>query len=69
MSSTHTHPPAADDRAFALGVGLNVVFVATEAVFGVIASSTALLADAAHNFSDVLGLLLAWGASYLCAAA
>ena len=65
MSREHTHKPAAYDRAFSLGVGLNLVFVATEAVFGVIASSTALLADAAHNFSDVLGLLLAWGASYL----
>lgn len=65
MSSEHTHGPAAHDRAFAVGVGLNVIFVVTEAVFGVIAGSTALLADAAHNFSDVLGLLLAWGATYL----
>jgi cobalt-zinc-cadmium efflux system protein len=65
MSADHDHGPATFDRAFALGVGLNVIFVVTEAVFGVIAGSTALLADAAHNFSDVLGLLLAWGASYL----
>jgi len=65
MSGEHTHGPAAYDRAFAVGVGLNLVFVAAESVFGVIAGSTALLADAAHNFSDVLGLLLAWGASYL----
>ena len=65
MSGEHTHGPAAYDRAFAVGVGLNLVFVAAEAVFGVLAGSTALLADAAHNFSDVLGLLLAWGASYL----
>jgi cobalt-zinc-cadmium efflux system protein len=65
MSSEHTHGPAAYDRAFAVGVGLNIIFVVTEAVFGVIAGSTALLADAAHNFSDVLGLLLAWGATYL----
>jgi cobalt-zinc-cadmium efflux system protein len=65
MSGEHTHGPAAYDRAFAVGVGLNLVFVAAEAAFGVIAGSTALLADAAHNFSDVLGLLLAWGASYL----
>ena len=65
MSGEHAHGPAAYDRAFALGVGLNLVFVAAEAAFGVIAASTALLADAAHNFSDVLGLLLAWGASYL----
>ena len=65
MSADHDHGPATYDRAFALGVAFNVIFVVTEAVFGVIAGSTALLADAAHNFSDVLGLLLAWGASYL----
>jgi cobalt-zinc-cadmium efflux system protein len=59
----HTH--ATHDGAFALGVVLNVAFVLVEVVFGVFADSTALLADAAHNFSDVLGLLLAWGASYL----
>jgi len=46
-------------------VALNVTFVAIEAVFGVLAGSLALVADAAHNFSDVIGLLLAWGASYL----
>jgi Co/Zn/Cd efflux system component len=39
-----------------VGVGLNLIFVATEVAFGVLAASTALLADAAHNFSDVLGL-------------
>jgi cobalt-zinc-cadmium efflux system protein len=65
VSVADAHNPAAYARAFALGVGLNIAFVTTEAVFGVIAGSTALLADAAHNFSDVLGLLLAWGASYL----
>jgi cobalt-zinc-cadmium efflux system protein len=65
MGTGHHHGPATYDRAFALGVSLNVIFVVTEAVFGVIAESTALLADAAHNFSDVLGLVLAWGASYL----
>ncbi|MCX6543431.1 MAG: cation diffusion facilitator family transporter [Acidobacteria bacterium] len=65
MTADHDHVPATYDRAFALGVGLNIIFVVTEAVFGVIAGSTALLADAAHNFSDVLGLLLAWGASCL----
>jgi len=65
MATGHHHRAATYDRAFALGVALNVIFVVTEAVFGVIAGSTALLADAAHNFSDVLGLLLAWGASYL----
>lgn len=69
MSRDHAHPPVAkpDDlgRAFAVGIALNVAFVALEAVFGVIAHSTALLADAAHNLSDVLGLVMAWGASAL----
>ncbi len=65
MATDNQHGPPTHDRAFALGVALNIIFVVTEAVFGVIAGSTALLADAAHNFSDVLGLLLAWGASYL----
>jgi cobalt-zinc-cadmium efflux system protein len=53
------------DRAMAIGVVLNVGFVIVEAVFGVISGSLALLADAGHNASDVLGLLLAWGADYL----
>ena len=52
-------------RAFAIGVVLNAGFVVIEAVFGVLANSLALLADAGHNLSDVLGLLLAWGASVL----
>lgn len=53
------------NRAFALGVGLNLAYVAVEATFGVLVGSLALLADAGHNLSDVLGLLLAWGAHYL----
>jgi len=65
MPTGHHHSPAAYDRALALGVALNVLFAVTEAVFGVIAGSTALLADAAHNVGDVLGLVLAWAASYL----
>jgi cobalt-zinc-cadmium efflux system protein len=52
-------------RAFVVAIGLNVAFVAIEAVFGVIAHSTALLADAAHNLSDVLGLVIAFGAAAL----
>src|SRR5439155_22667999 len=47
-------------RAFAVGMGLNGAFVVVEAVFGLIAGSLALLADAGHNLSDTLGLLLAW---------
>jgi len=53
------------NRIFAFGVVLNVAFVIVEAVFGLIADSLALLADAGHNLSDVLTLLLAWGASVL----
>lgn len=58
-------PPPDLDRAFAVGIGLNVVFVVVEAVFGSLAHSTALLADAAHNLGDVLGLAMAWGATAL----
>lgn len=64
-SHGHAHGPVDYTRAFAIGVGLNVAFVAIEAVGGLILGSMALLADAGHNLSDVLGLLLAWGASYL----
>jgi cobalt-zinc-cadmium efflux system protein len=58
------HQPANYSRAFALGVGLNLSFVAVEFGFGLWSHSVALLADAGHNLSDVLGLLLAWGAAY-----
>jgi len=61
----HQHAPPASHRAFALGVLLNVAYLVVEAVFGVLVGSLALLADAGHNLSDVLGLLMAWGASYL----
>ena len=53
------------DRAFAVGIALNLGFVAIESVFGVLSHSMALLADAGHNLSDVLALALAWGASVL----
>lgn len=49
----------------ALGVGLNLAFVVVEAACGLWADSLALLADAGHNAGDVVGLLLAWGASWL----
>lgn len=52
-------------RAFAIGIALNAAFVVAEVIAGVAASSTALLADAAHNIGDVLGLGLAWGATML----
>lgn len=50
---------------FAIGVTLNIAYVVAQIVFGIAAHSLALLADAGHNFGDVLGLLLAWGAIYL----
>ncbi|WP_341314631.1 cation diffusion facilitator family transporter [Paraburkholderia sp. IMGN_8] len=62
----HAHAPVeGHGRAFALAVALNVAIVVIQGIYGVIAHSTALLADAGHNLSDVLGLLLAWGAVWL----
>ncbi|WP_118179409.1 cation diffusion facilitator family transporter [Paraburkholderia phosphatilytica] len=63
--SHHHAPVAGHGRAFAIAVGLNVTIVVVQAIYGVLANSTALLADAGHNLSDVLGLLLAWGATWL----
>ncbi|MGZ8336932.1 MAG: cation diffusion facilitator family transporter [Allosphingosinicella sp.] len=60
----HHHAPADFGRAFAIGIVLNTLFAAAEASAGLIFNSMALLADAGHNFSDVLGLAVAWvGAS------
>jgi cobalt-zinc-cadmium efflux system protein len=61
----HSHAPANFDRAFAIGVALNVGFVVVEAAYGILSNSLALLADAGHNLGDVAGLLLAWGAAWL----
>ena len=61
----HSHAPASFGRALAIGTTLNVGFVIVETIFGLRANSVALLADAGHNLSDVLGLLIAWGASIL----
>ena len=61
----HHAPPVGFDGAFALGAALNGGFVVAEVVFGIAAHSVVLLADAAHNLGDVLGLLLAWGAAVL----
>ena len=57
----HAHAPANFNRAFAIGIVLNIVFVAIEAFYGWRVNSLALLADAGHNLSDVAGLVLAWG--------
>ncbi|CAB3781541.1 cation diffusion facilitator family transporter [Pararobbsia alpina] len=61
----HLPDPSGNERAFAIAVTLNVAMVVVQAVYGVIAHSTALLADAGHNLSDVLGMVLAWGAIWL----
>jgi len=61
----HHHKAPDYNRAFAVGVALNIVFVVVEITYGVIANSLALITDAGHNLSDVMGLLLAWGATYL----
>lgn len=58
----HADKPASFGRAFAIAAVLNIGFVAVEVAYGFAAHSTALLADAAHNTGDVIGLLLAWGA-------
>jgi len=54
-------------KAFAIGIGLNIIFVAVEVFFGLKANSSALLADAGHNASDVLSLIFAWTAIWLAA--
>lgn len=62
MAHDHDHAPRNFGRAFAIGVTLNLAFVVVEAFYGWQTGSLALLADAAHNLSDVGGLLLAWAA-------
>jgi cobalt-zinc-cadmium efflux system protein len=57
---SHDHAPADYSRAFALGIVLNLAIVVLETVFGLLSGSMALLADAGHNLSDVLGLVVAW---------
>jgi cobalt-zinc-cadmium efflux system protein len=61
----HVHAPANFGTAFAIGIGLNTAFVVIEAIFGFTSNSMALVADAGHNLSDVLGLLVAWVAVVL----
>lgn len=67
MNHNHNHSKANYNRSFAIGVILNVAFVAVEVSYGLFADSLALIADAGHNLSDVVSLLLAWGASLLAA--
>ena len=58
----HAHALPNSNRAFAVGIVLNTGFVIAEVIYGLSANSLALLSDAGHNLSDVLGLLIAWGA-------
>lgn len=59
----HVHAPDAFNRAFGIGIALNLAFVCIEGFYGWKINSLALLADAGHNLSDVAGLVLAWGAA------
>ena len=59
----HSHAPADFGNAFLIGIVLNTAFVAIEATYGWLSGSMALIADAGHNLSDVLALMLAWAAS------
>lgn len=63
MSHSHSHAPKDFGRAFAIGITLNTAYVVAELIYGFAAHSLALIADAGHNFGDVLGLALAWAAA------
>ena len=65
MAHGHSHAPANYGWAFAIGITLNLAFVVLEVIYGRLSNSLALIADAGHNLSDVLGLGLAWGAMVL----
>jgi cobalt-zinc-cadmium efflux system protein len=62
---SHSHAHLDYGRAFAVGITLNLIYVASEAIAGVLSGSLALIADAGHNLGDVLSLSLAWGAAVL----
>lgn len=65
MGGSHNHTSSNYGRAFAIGIALNLSFVIVEFIYGKLAHSLALVADAGHNLSDVLGLAFAWGAAWL----
>lgn len=65
VEDTHSHNFQNYNRAFGLGIALNITYIIVEVIYGFLINSMALLADAGHNFSDVLGLILAWGGAYL----
>jgi cobalt-zinc-cadmium efflux system protein len=64
-SHAHSHGPADFSRAFALGIALNVAIVLLEAIFGFLSGSMALIADAGHNLSDGLGLVVGWAGAVM----
>ena len=59
---SHSHAPTNFGRTFAIATALNIALVAAQVVYGLLTNSLALLADAGHNFGDVMGLIMAWGA-------
>ncbi len=61
----HSRQPISHSSAFGFGIALNLLYIIVEGVSGILIHSTALIADAGHNFGDVLGLSLAWGAAIL----
>ena len=66
MVNNHSHTQELNfNKAFAWGIALNVIYILIEAFYGLLIHSMSLMADAGHNLSDVLGLLIAWGATYL----
>ena len=62
---SHVHAPKNFGTAFAVGIALNLGFVIVEVIYGLLANSMALVADAGHNLGDVLGLVMAWIAMLL----
>jgi len=64
MSHNHSHETN-HSKSFAIGIGLNIAFVLIEVWYGLLANSSALIADAGHNLSDVLSLIFAWFAIWL----
>ena len=71
MDHIHSHSGQSlnYNKAFGFGIALNLSYLIIEFVYGLKVNSMSLVADAGHNLSDVLGLLLAWGASYLATTA
>jgi len=65
MGHNHNHTFKNYRKAFAIGIGLNTLYVAVEAFYGFAVNSSALLADAGHNMSDVFSLILAWAAIWI----